>query len=93
LLAGFERWGGGLGKGLAVFGGVPLFFYVVHLYALHGLNRAIGLIVPHDAPLVSVGNVASLWLIAAAVAVPGWFACRAFTQGKRRSGQAWMRYL
>jgi uncharacterized membrane protein len=93
LLAGFERWGGGLGKGLAVFGGVPLFFYVVHLYVLHGLNRAIGLIVPHDAPLVSVGNVASLWLIAAAVAVPGWFACRAFTQVKRRSGQAWMRYL
>jgi len=25
--------------------------------------------------------------------VPGWFACRAFTQVKRRSGQAWMRYL
>ena len=29
----------------------------------------------------------------AALAVPGWFACRAFTQVKRRSGQAWMRYL
>lgn len=93
LLAVLERSRGRLGAILAVFGAVPLFFYLLHLYALHTLNRAIGALTPHDAPLVSVPTVASLWAIAGLVAIPCWFACRAFGRLKRNSGQWWMRYL
>jgi len=93
LLAGLERWQGRVSAGLAVFGAAPLFFYLLHLYLLHALNRTAGLIVPHDAPLVSAVSVAGLWGIAALVAIPCWFACRAFAGVKRTSGQWWMRYL
>ena len=34
-----------------------------------------------------------LWLIAAAVAVPCWFACRRFAAAKRASDAWWLRYL
>jgi hypothetical protein len=40
LLSVFERWPdrqSGLGRLLIVFGRVPLFFYLLHLYAIHGL--------------------------------------------------------
>ena len=40
LLSAFERWPdrqSGLGRLLIVFGRVPLFFYLLHLYAIHGL--------------------------------------------------------
>jgi uncharacterized membrane protein len=86
----------GSGRGtaiLAVFGSVPLFFYLLHLYALHAINRVVGALTGSGGALVSVPNVASLWLIAAMVAVPCWFACRRFAAVKRRSGAWWMRYL
>lgn len=77
---------------LAIFGSAPLFFYILHLYLLHGLNRIAGLAL--GAPgLVSVPNVASIWLVAALVAIPCWFACRRFAAIKRASGAWWMRYL
>jgi hypothetical protein len=37
--------------------------------------------------------VAWVWLIAAVVAAPCAYACRAFAGIKRRSPHAWMRYL
>ncbi|MDV3456345.1 DUF1624 domain-containing protein [Sphingomonas sp. HF-S4] len=77
---------------LAVFGSVPLFFYILHLYLLHGLNRLAGWSIDAEG-LVSLPDVASLWLVAAAVAVPCWFACRWFGERKRASGAWWMRYL
>ncbi|WP_155006329.1 DUF1624 domain-containing protein [Sphingomonas hengshuiensis] len=93
LLAALERWGGGLVRMLAVFGAAPLFFYLLHLYLLHAINRVAGLATHSGPALVSVPNVASLWLLAGAVAVPCWFLCRRFAAVKRRSGAAWMRYL
>lgn len=77
---------------LAVFGSVPLFFYILHLYLLHALNRLAGWSIDAEG-LVSLPDVASLWLVAAAVAVPCWFACRWFAERKRASGAWWMRYL
>lgn len=92
VLAAFERLPDRLTGLLAVLGGAPLFFYLLHLYLLHALNlfasAALGVAGP-----VHVPNVAALWLLAAAVAVPCWFATRAFGQVKRRSGAWWMRYL
>lgn len=77
---------------LAVMGGAPLFFYLLHLYLLHGCNRLVGIALGTQG-LVSVSNVASLWLLAAATAIPCWFATRAFGRIKRRSDARWLRYL
>ena len=92
LLAAFERLPARPAAVLAVFGSAPLFFYILHLYLLHAANRLAGAVLGVD-ELVSLPNVASLWLAAAVVAVPCWFACRWFAAVKRASGAWWMRYL
>lgn len=92
VLAAFERLPDRLTALLAVLGGAPLFFYLLHLYLLHALNllasAALGVAGP-----VHVPNVSALWLLAAVVAVPCWFATRTFGRVKRRSDAWWMRYL
>ena len=92
VLAAFERLPARAARLLAVLGGAPLFFYLFHLYLLNGLNQVGRLLLGVTGP-VSVPNVATLWLLAAVVAVPCWFATRAFGDLKRRSGAWWMRYL
>jgi len=92
VLAAFERLPARAARLLAVLGGAPLFFYLFHLYLLNGLNQLGRLLLGVTGP-VSVPNVATLWLLAAVVAVPCWFATRAFGDLKRRSGAWWMRYL
>ncbi|MBB4097179.1 DUF1624 domain-containing protein [Sphingomonas kyeonggiensis] len=77
---------------LAVYGSAPLFFYLLHLYLLHAINRIAALATGAEG-LATLPGVASLWLMAAAVAVPCWFACRWFGAVKRASGAWWMRYL
>ena len=78
-------WEGRRGGPLAVLGGAPLFFYVVHLYVLHLLALAWG---GGDVP-----SIAWVWAIAAGVSLPMWWATRWFAGVKRRSGAWWMRYL
>lgn len=92
VLAAFERLPERIAGLLAVLGGAPLFFYLFHLYVLNGLNRTGRLSLGVEGP-VSVPNVVALWLLAAAIAVPCWFATRAFGRIKRRSDAWWMRYL
>ncbi|MEG8042826.1 hypothetical protein QP164_08720 [Sphingomonas sp. LR59] len=93
LLAAIERMPARVTTLLAVFGSAPLFFYILHLYAVHALNIAAGLVLGSDGKLVSVPNVAALWLVAALVAVPCWFACRSFAAFKRTRTGWWWRYL
>ncbi|MFK0300329.1 DUF1624 domain-containing protein [Brevundimonas sp. NPDC090276] len=94
LLAGLERAPRRLVGLLAVFGGAPLFFYLIHLYGLHLLNlTALALFGANQGEVFSVPDVGWIWLLAVAVAVPSWFACRWFAGLKRRSSQWWMKYL
>ncbi|MCH8685717.1 DUF1624 domain-containing protein [Pedomonas mirosovicensis] len=79
---------------IATFGTAPLFFYLAHLYALHLLNLAcLALFGPNQGAYFSLPNVATLWLLAAIMAVPLWFACRWFARLKKHSGRPWMSYL
>ena len=56
---------------LVAFGGAPLFFYLVHIYSLNLLNLgALAVLGPNHGEAFSVPNVASIWLLAAVVAVP-----------------------
>lgn len=94
VMAAFDRMPPRALAWLTVFGSVPLFFYILHLYALHLLNIAVAAAIGHNGPtFVSVPSVAAIWLLAIAVAVPCWFACRWFAGIKARSGRWWMRYL
>lgn len=94
LLAAFERLAMSARTILVTFGSVPLFFYILHLYMLHLLNRIAAAIWPAgDTGFVSVPNVGWIWLLAVSVAVPCWFACRWFSARKRASAKWWMRYL
>lgn len=77
---------------LAVLGGAPLFFYILHLYLLHAANRAAGAVLGKDG-MVSVPSIGWVWVLAAVAAVPCWFATRRFARMKRRSSAWWMRYL
>ncbi|TCP34159.1 heparan-alpha-glucosaminide N-acetyltransferase domain-containing protein [Sphingomonas sp. BK235] len=82
LLALFEaraqRW-------LAVLGGAPMFFYLLHLYALHLVALAAG-----GRELPTIGHV---WLLAAAMAPPLWWATRWFAGVKRRHASRWLRFF
>ena len=88
LLAALDRAPQRLAATIAVFGAAPLFYYLLHLYILHLLNLLMGQGAPYSLP-----NVASLWLLAALLAVPLWFTCRWFGGVKRASSRWWMRYL
>lgn len=94
LLAALEQAPRRLVGLLAIFGGAPLFFYLIHLYALHLLNLgALVALGPNQGGSFSLPGVGWIWLLAVAVAVPGWFACRWFGEVKRHSTQWWMKYL
>ncbi len=94
LLAALERAPERLTAVLVAFGGAPLFFYLIHLYGLHLLNLgALAVFGPNHGEVFSVSNVASIWLLAALVAVPCGLASHWFGDLKRRSGQWWMKYL
>ena len=94
LLAWFYSLSPRAASWLTVFGSVPLFFYILHLYLLHLLNLAAGAIAGQsEGELFSLQNVGTVWLLAVLVAFPCWFACRWFGRIKRRSGRWWMRYL
>ncbi|NWM20129.1 hypothetical protein GY646_25005, partial [Escherichia coli] len=64
LLAALERLPTRPVAVLAVFGSVPLFFYIFLLYLLHAINRIAALATGADG-LATLPNVASLWLMAA----------------------------
>lgn len=94
LLATLDHLPSGLLTLLTTFGAAPLFFYLVHLYLLHGLNDvALALFGPNQGALFSVPSVLWLWALAALVSFPLWFACRWFARLKARTQSAWMSYL
>ncbi|WP_299017437.1 heparan-alpha-glucosaminide N-acetyltransferase domain-containing protein [uncultured Caulobacter sp.] len=94
LLAALERAPERLTAVLVAFGGAPLFFYLVHIYSLNLLNLgALAVLGPNHGEAFSVPNVASIWLLAAVVAVPCGLASHWFGDLKRRSGRWWMKYL
>ena len=80
---------------LVTFGAAPMFFYLLHLYVLKLLyvlaERLIG---RTDGDVFALPDVASLWLVAALVALLLYAPVRWFAALKaRRRDLAWLRYL
>jgi len=94
LLAVFESRDNLTTRTLAIFGGAPMFFYLLHLYTLLVLYRlALGLFGPNHGERFGVEHVWNIWLVAVLLACLLYLPTRAFTRFKRTSPQAWVRYF
>lgn len=92
LLAWLDARRGVLVRGLAVLGSAPMFFYLVHLYALQLLARAAIAAVGEDG--ARLDSVWPVWLLTLALTLLLFPAVRAFARLKaRRRDLAWLKYL
>lgn len=80
---------------LAAIGAAPMFFYLLHLYALKLLYlAALAYWGANHGALFGVDGVAALWAIAAALGLALYWPVAAFARLKaRRRDLAWLRYL
>jgi uncharacterized membrane protein len=95
LLACFEHARGASAQVLAVFGRVPFFFYVVHIYLIHALAVATGAAMTGTVAAspkigLGLGGIYLVWLLVLALLYP---LCRWFAELKTRRTEWWWSYL
>jgi uncharacterized membrane protein len=80
---------------MATFGAAPMFFYLLHLYVLKALYLvALAWQGANQGQVFGFDHVASLWAVAALLALALYWPVRAFARFKaRRRDLAWLRYL
>lgn len=99
---------GRLASWLAVFGRVPMFYYLLHIPLIHLVALGISLVrspeatgwlfanhpyAPGPPPEGYVWGLGMLYVVTAAVVVALYFPCRWFTALKARRKDAWLSYL
>jgi uncharacterized membrane protein len=95
LLASFERAQGYFARFLAIFGQVPFFFYVVHIYLIHllavvGAFAMTGDLVRTPDIGLSLGSVYLVWLLVLVMLYP---ICSWFAELKSNGRGWWWSYL
>lgn len=105
LLSAMERLGGFAGEMLATFGRVPLFIYLLHLYAAHAVAVVLWLgegfefrqilgfgvqAAPPEGLGLSLAGTYAVWILIMAALYP---ACQWFASVKRRRRDWWLSYL
>ena len=95
LLASFEHARGAFARLLATFGQVPFFYYVVHIYLIHGLAvttafAMTGALTSTPTIGLSLPGVYSVWLLVLVLLYP---ICRWFAELKERGSGWWWSYL
>jgi len=80
---------------LALFGGAPMFFYLLHLYVLKALYLgAVAIYGLNKGAVFGVDNVSTVWLWSLALLLPLYYPTRWFAQLKqRRKDIWWLKYL
>jgi uncharacterized membrane protein len=78
---------------LAVVGGAPLFYYLLHLYALLALQRGAAAMQGAGGGRYEFSAVWQLWLASALLAALLYLPTRWFGWCKRTSGIAWLKYF
>jgi uncharacterized membrane protein len=91
VLAWLEHRETALTRIAAVFGGAPLFYYLLHLYLLLAFGRIAA--AATGVARADVDHVWQVWALAATVAVALYWPTKWFGQYKRTSGRAWVKYL
>ena len=85
---------GWMGQRLAVFGSVPMFFYILHLYVLLLLySLAKGIFGANHGELFGVAHMGWIWLISLVLIPLLYYPVRWFSCYKGQSQQAWLKYL
>jgi uncharacterized membrane protein len=95
LLASFEHTRGAFAGLLATFGQVPFFYYVVHIYLIHGLAVATGIAMTGtltSTPTIglSLPGIYFVWLLVLVLLYP---ICHWFAELKEGGRGWWWRYL
>ena len=95
LLASFEHARGAFARLLATFGQVPFFYYVVHIYLIHGLAVTTafamnGALTSTPAIGLSLPGVYVVWLLVLVLLYP---ICRWFAELKEHGSGWWWSYL
>lgn len=94
LLAWFESMDNRFTRLCATFGGAPMFYYLLHLYALLLMQAiAVAAFGPTHGSRFGVDHVWMVWLICAAMIPFLYYPCRAFARFKRTTSQKWPRYF
>lgn len=80
---------------LALFGGAPMFFYILHLYVLKLIyNIALYLYGPVKGTVFGVDNLSTVWLWVAILIPVLYFPTRWFARLKQRRRDIWwLKYL
>jgi hypothetical protein len=94
LLSWFEGRDNRATRTLVVYGGAPMFFYLLHLYVLLVFQRTmVAVFGANHGERFGVDNFLWIWVLAPVLAFALYFPCRAFARYKRSSTQAWVRYF
>jgi hypothetical protein len=89
-----EALSNGFTRMLATFGGAPMFYYLLHLYLLLGLQRLMVAIAgPNHGERFGLDQFWPVWLISLALVPVLYYPCRAFARFKRTTSQTWVRYF
>ncbi len=81
-------------RACATFGGAPMFYYLLHLYLLLGLQHLlVAVFGANHGVRFGVDHVWPVWVLAVALMPVLYFPCRAFARFKRSSNKAWVRYF
>jgi uncharacterized membrane protein len=84
----------GLIKVLTGFGAAPMFFYLLHLYALLLINSLLLLFIePNYGELIGVNHIGWIWLIATALALALYWPTQAFAALKKRHKHPLLSYF
>ena len=80
---------------LAMFGGAPMFFYIVHLYVLKAIyNVALLMYGPNKGTVFGVDNLSTIWLWVLILVPVLYFPTRWFARLKQRRRDIWwLKYL
>jgi uncharacterized membrane protein len=103
LLVPFERWTGAVARFFIVYGRVPLFFYVLHLYLIHAVAVLVAgatgfgtQALMREWMLIPEGwgfSLPVVYLVWAGVVLALYPLCRWFAGVKARRREAWLSYL
>jgi len=94
LLFALEKQQGNWTQVLVNFGSAPMFFYILHLYVLLVLYRIVLAVCgPNQGEGFGMEHMGWIWLTTVLLAVALYYPTKWFSLYKKRSQQAWIRYL
>jgi uncharacterized membrane protein len=86
-----ENW---FTRACATFGGAPMFYYLLHLFVLLGLQHLlVALFGANHGARFGIDVLWPVWVVSLALMPVLYLPCRVFANFKRTSKQAWVRYF